>query len=179
MDTERNKETMNAHSLLRTTDPVAPIITQSTIDRKKMSRSQRLEAPLTRFVTTFPPQAAPTPHLSSHKPDTLPGCLQAFLSKNLGERITLKELSRFLGYSEKYASEFFRSQMGVCFSHHLKRLRITKATGMLSDHGLSISQIAESLGFSDAFAFSHFFKRAVGCSPTEFRKQQTVHAGVR
>lgn len=27
--------------------------------------------------------------------------LQAFLSGRLGERITLKELSRFLGYSEK------------------------------------------------------------------------------
>lgn len=170
---------MNAHSLIHTTDAVAAVITQSTIDGKKTSKSHTLDVPPTRFVTSPTPQATPTPHLPSQQPDTLPGCLQTFLSKNLGERITLKELSRFLGYSEKYASEFFRSQMGVCFSHHLKRLRITKATGMLSDHGLSISHIAESLGFSDAFAFSHFFKRAVGCSPTEFRKQQTLHAGLR
>lgn len=170
---------MNAHFPVRVTDPAATVLTQPAIEEETVDTRQAAGSLPTHFVASPPQQTAPIPRLPSYSPDTLPGRLQAFLSKNLDERITLKELSRFLGYSEKYASEFFRSQMGVCFSHHLKRLRITEATRMLSDHGLSISHIAESLGFSDAFAFSHFFKRAVGCSPTEFRKQQAVHAGLR
>lgn len=105
--------------------------------------------------------------------------IQAFLTCNLGNRITLKELARFLGYSEKYSSEFFQLQMGTCFSHYLKRLRIMKAKHMLTGNGASVTHIAEVLGFSDSFAFSHFFKRVVGCSPTAFRKQQSDHAGLK
>ncbi len=112
-------------------------------------------------------------------PGTMQHRLQIFLSKHLRERVTLKDLSAFLGYSQKYCSEFFRLQMGVCFSHYVKNLRITKATGMLMDHDLPLSHIAERLGFSDSFAFSHFFKRAMGCSPSEFRKQNIVHLGFR
>ncbi len=120
-------------------------------------------------------------HQGSELPghDTMQHRLQIFLSKHLRERVTLKDLSAFLGYSQKYCSEFFRLQMGVCFSHYVKNLRITKATGMLMDHDLPLSHIAELLGFSDSFAFSHFFKRAMGCSPSAFRKQQIVHLGFR
>ncbi|MBA5872952.1 MAG: helix-turn-helix domain-containing protein [Nitrospira sp. CR1.2] len=102
--------------------------------------------------------------------------LHTFLSGRLRERITLKELSRFLGYSEKYASDVFQRYMGRPFSHHLKQLRLDKATSMLLEDGHTIAGIAESVGFSDAFAFSHFFKRAIGCSPTEFRRQHLRQA---
>ena len=100
--------------------------------------------------------------------------IQAFITGNLKNRTTLKQLAHFLGYSEKYSSEFFQLQMGTSFSHYLKRVRIMKAKHMLAADGASITQIAEALGFSDCFAFSHFFKRAVGCSPTAFRKQQSA-----
>jgi AraC-like DNA-binding protein len=108
----------------------------------------------------------------SHSPAE---CIQAFMTGNLKNRTTLKELARFLGYSEKYSSEFFQLQMGTSFSHYLKQLRIMKAKHMLTWDGASVTHVAEALGFSDSFAFSHFFKRSVGCSPTAFRKQQSVH----
>ena len=94
--------------------------------------------------------------------DPLPERIQAFVTSNLGNRITLKELARFLGYSEKYSSEFFQLQMGTCFSDYLKRLRIVKAKHMLIGDEATVTHIAEVLGFSDSFAFSHFFKRVVG-----------------
>jgi len=108
--------------------------------------------------------------------DSLAERIQTFVTGNLANRITLKELARFLGYSEKYSSEFFHRQMGTSFSHYLKRLRIMKAQHMLAGEGASVTHIAEVLGFSDSFAFSHFFKRVVGCSPTAFRKQQSDDA---
>jgi len=105
--------------------------------------------------------------------------LSALLSKRRGYRLTLKELSTVLGYSEKYASEVFRKYMGLSFSEYLKQQHLAKATQLLNEQHLTIAQIAESLGFSDAYAFSHFFKRAIGCSPSEFRKQYTAEAGSR
>ncbi len=105
--------------------------------------------------------------------------IRGFVEDNLKNRVTLKELASFLGYSEKYSSEFFQLHMGMCFSQYVKHLRIMTAARMLTKDGGSVTHIAEALGFSDSFAFSHFFKRAVGCSPTTFRKQQLTLAGVR
>ncbi|MGC3975759.1 MAG: AraC family transcriptional regulator [Nitrospira sp.] len=126
-----------------------------------------------------------TGDLSEHKPcvkmlghDPVAERLRTFLSARVSERVTLKELSRLLGYSEKYASDVFRRYMGCPFSTHLKQLRLNKATSMLLEERHTLTKIAESVGFSDAFAFSHFFKRAVGCSPTEYRRQQLHQADV-
>lgn len=104
--------------------------------------------------------------------------IQAFVTVNLERGVTLKELASFIGYSEKYTSEIFQLQMGVCFSHYVKDLRILKAKRMLMGEETSVTHIAELLGFSDSFSFSHFFKRAVGCSPTAFRKRRPIQMDV-
>ncbi|MFW5841098.1 MAG: helix-turn-helix domain-containing protein [Planctomycetota bacterium] len=35
----------------------------------------------------------------------------------------------------------------------------------------SVSQVAAAMGFADIYAFSRFFKRASGLSPTAFRRK--------
>lgn len=59
--------------------------------------------------------------------DTLPFQIQQFVSLHLHQGITLKYLSDFLGYSEKYCSELFRQKMGHTFSSYLKQMRLRKA----------------------------------------------------
>ena len=130
-------------------------------------------------LRTKPQPFWPTPQITPLNSVTPAARLSALLSKRSGDRLTLKELSTLLGYSEKYTSEIFRKYTGLSVSEDLKQLHLAKATKLLSDQSLTIAQIAESVGFSDAFAFSHFFKRAIGCSPSEFRKQQTPEAGLR
>lgn len=137
------------------------------------------QRPLTHSLRTKPQPFWRTPQITPLNSFTPAARLSALLSKRSGDRLTLKELSTLLGYSEKYTSEIFRKYMGLSFSEYLKQLHLAKATKLLNDQSLTIAQIAESVGFSDAFAFSHFFKRAIGCSPSEFRKQQTPEAGLR
>lgn len=127
-------------------------------------------APIHATQASLPAQQAPSALPRAQDPVVERLC--TFLSGRISERVTLKELSRFLGYSEKYASDVFQRYMGHPFSKHLKQLRLDKAISMLLEERHTISTIAESVGFSDAFAFSHFFKRAIGCSPTEYRRQQ-------
>ncbi|BCA55614.1 hypothetical protein W02_27540 [Nitrospira sp. KM1] len=63
--------------------------------------------------------------------------------------------------------------MGIPFSQYLTSIRITKAKLLLTGEGLSVTDVATMLGFSDSFAFSHFFKRIEGCSPSAFKRRQT------
>jgi AraC-like DNA-binding protein len=113
--------------------------------------------------------------------DQTPGsprkAMHRFVEENLHRGPTLKEIATHLGYSEKYCSELFQVHMGEPFSKYLKQLRMEKATRLLTESHLSVTCIAEALGFSDLFAFSHFFKKAVGCSPKAFRDRSRASGG--
>ncbi len=103
------------------------------------------------------------------RPKTLPARITSFISENLHRGITLKVLANFLGYSEKYCSDLFNRIMGEPFSRYIQRERVERANALLTNNGQTLAEIAAALGFSDQFAFSHFFKRATGQSPMEIR----------
>jgi len=106
-------------------------------------------------------QSAPT--------SALPARISNFVSENLHHGVTLKVLANFLGYSEKYCSDLFCRIMGEPFSQYLRRQRVERAQALLLTTGQTLAEIASALGFSDQFAFSHFFKRATGQSPMAIR----------
>lgn len=155
---------------------IVGIVSSGSAPLSIKSSRQRL---LTHSLRSKPQPFWPTPQITPLDSVTQAARLSALLYMRNGDRLTLKELSTLLGYSEKYTSEIFRKYMGFSFSEYLKQLHLAKATKLLNDQNLTIAQIAESVGFSDAFAFSHFFKRAIGCSPSEFRRQRTPEAGLK
>ncbi len=108
-------------------------------------------------------------HYSLLRPEGLSNQITEFISSNLHKGLTLKLLAQFLGYSEKYCSDLFQSTMGESFSGYLKRRRTDTASLLLTTTNKSVADIAATLGFSDPFSFSHFFKRSTGLSPREFR----------
>ena len=105
----------------------------------------------------------------SSKSHPLPARITAFVNENLHHGVTLKVLAHFLGYSEKYCSDLFCRIMGEPFSKYLRRQRVERARALLITTGQTLAEIASALGFSDQFAFSHFFKRATGQSPMAIR----------
>jgi two-component system response regulator YesN len=102
-------------------------------------------------------------------PSDLAARIKLFVRMNLHKGLTLKLLGQFLGYSEKYCSDLFQATMGESFSEHVKRHRLETAMTLLAttDHG--VAEIATATGFCDQSAFSHFFKRATGQSPMQYR----------
>jgi AraC-like DNA-binding protein len=107
--------------------------------------------------------------------NNLSGEIARFISRNLHQGLTLKILAQFLGYSEKYCSDLFHSTMGEPFSRYLKRQRTDAAAVLLTTTDKSLAEIASAVGFSDQFAFSHFFKRMTGRSPRDFRIAHARH----
>ena len=106
---------------------------------------------------------------SSPTRTALADAITHFMNQSLHTGPTLKTLAEFLGYSEKYCSDLFRSTMGESFSCYLKRRRTERAATLLRTTDKSVTEIASVLGFSDPFTFSHFFKRSTGQSPCAFR----------
>ena len=117
--------------------------------------------------------ALPSQRESANEAHTPSERITRFINENLHRGLTLKVLANFLGYSEKYCSDLFYRIMGESFSGYMRRHRVERAQSLLTTTAQTLAEVATAVGFSDQFAFSHFFKRATGRSPREIRSRQT------
>lgn len=93
---------------------------------------------------------------------------------NLGHGWTLDELGQQVGLSRSALAERFRSAMGDTPLNHLRTLRMQKAMQLLAETRQTLEQVAQAVGYQDAFGFSKVFKRTTGQSPRQFREQDAA-----
>lgn len=84
--------------------------------------------------------------------------------------LCLAELATAARLSPSHFSAEYRRHFGISPIQDQTRLRMREADYLLQDSNLSISEIAERVGYPDIFHFSKQFKRHHGQSPSEFRK---------
>jgi YesN/AraC family two-component response regulator len=85
--------------------------------------------------------------------------------------LSLKEVSQSLHVHPSYLSrEFSKYFDDLSFGDYIRKLRIEKATQLLSDPSYSLSEIAYLTGFSDQSHFTRIFKKYTGKNPSTFKK---------
>lgn len=94
-----------------------------------------------------------------------------FINENYASSISLKEAADAVNLSRHYYSRLFKIEEKCTFSEYLTRTRLNAAKKYLIDPSLSMAQIAEMTGFSEASYFSRTFKKIEGLSPTEYREK--------
>ncbi len=57
----------------------------------------------------------------------------------------------------------------IAHEHYITELKINRAKKLLRETHLSISEIAEKVGFSDTGYFNKLFKAKTGASPSKYR----------
>ena len=98
--------------------------------------------------------------------------IKTYIRGNLGEKITLADLSTKLHCSTVTLTENFRHEFGITIAQYMMDKRINLAKKRLRETGSPIAEIAESCGFSDLAYFSRCFRNATGQSPSEYRRSQ-------
>jgi two-component system, response regulator YesN len=73
--------------------------------------------------------------------------------------------------SRTYVWKLFKEELGISFIEMLTTVRINKAIYLMDDPYPKLYEIAEKVGFSSQHYFSLTFKKVVGVSPEDFRKQ--------
>jgi AraC-like DNA-binding protein len=99
------------------------------------------------------------------------GLMEKLMEKQLGQAPDLDTLAARLGMGYEAFRKRFARVFGVSPAKHLARLRINRCCDLLSHPAASNRKVAEALGFCDEYYFSRCFKRVVGISPGEFRRQ--------
>ena len=81
------------------------------------------------------------------------------------------EIAGSLNLSTYYFSKVFKTYWGINFVDYLNEVRFKNACLMLDDPTLSIKDVSERSGFSEANYFSRVFKNMCGKTPSEYRNQ--------
>jgi AraC-like DNA-binding protein len=84
---------------------------------------------------------------------------------------TVREMSEYCNLSEMHFRRVFREHTGMAPKIYIDNLKIQKAARALSGSDDSITEIAESLGYTDPFHFSRRFKQLTGLSPVLYRRE--------
>ena len=84
---------------------------------------------------------------------------------------TLEALAQQCGLSRTGLAERFRKSMNDTPLNYLRTVRIQNAMRLLSETEQTLEQVAQAVGYQDAFSFSKAFKRTVGMAPRAFRTQ--------
>ncbi len=96
--------------------------------------------------------------------------MKEYIAENYQDGITLSEMAKNFNISTGHLSNLFHEKTGESFSDYLNMIRLNKAKELLKTTDYRIYQIADELGFNDAYYFSSWFKKMVGASPTTYRE---------
>lgn len=88
---------------------------------------------------------------------------------------SLSEIAMRAGYSADHFSRTFKKVMGCSPQQFLMQCRINKAKELLSRSSLSIKEIADRLGYCNAYFFSRQFRAIAGVAPSKFRQARASH----
>ena len=84
--------------------------------------------------------------------------------------ISNEQLAQLCGVSTVYFRKLFQSVYGVSPIRYLHDFRMKKAKDLLSSDFGSISQVAQSTGYSSVYHFSKMFRSYTGTSPSQYVK---------
>lgn len=96
-----------------------------------------------------------------------------YLRANASTRISVTELAGMAGLSESHYAARFRRATGYAVLEFQTRLRMSFARELLDTTDMTISSIAQRVGYQDALYFSRQFRRIHDMSPSEYRARDT------
>ncbi|MFY9390717.1 MAG: AraC family transcriptional regulator [Limnochordia bacterium] len=96
----------------------------------------------------------------------------AFLNDNYMKRLSLPLITEKFFISTSCFTKTFKEATGFTFVEYLNNLRIKHAQYMLRGTDLTVSEIAERVGFDSVTHFGRVFKKYTGISPLAYRKDK-------
>lgn len=98
----------------------------------------------------------------------------AYINNNLGTTIRMREIAAQARLSTSYFSRAFRASFGASPHSYIVQKRIMRTQQLMMTTDASLAQIALDCGLSDQPHFSNLFRRHVGVSPNNWRRQRRI-----
>ena len=94
----------------------------------------------------------------------------AFMENNFSEDISMENLVDISHYSQRHFIRLFTEAYGTPPQKYLAAIRMRHACSMLKGTDMNVTEISTQCGFNDPNYFSRIFKKNIGITPLQYRK---------
>ncbi|MDE6091941.1 MAG: AraC family transcriptional regulator, partial [Ruminococcus sp.] len=97
-----------------------------------------------------------------------------YIISHIHSRILLDDTAEYLKISPAYLSRLFKQETGVAFSEYVNNLKIEEAASLLLFTEYSDLEISNLLAFSSQSYFIKVFRKQMGLTPKQYKKQYKI-----
>lgn len=108
------------------------------------------------------------PERRDNRSDKLVCLTRRYVDTHYSEKLTLSGIAGHLKISPGHLSSTFSKFMDMTVSDYIAQVKIEHAKELISSHEYLIYEVADRLGFENAYYFSKVFKKVCGMSPREY-----------
>lgn len=94
----------------------------------------------------------------------------SYLNDNYDQEVTLRMIADHVDLSTFRVAHLVKEVTGNTVRQHIRRLRIQRATELLTKGGTSCTDVAYAVGYCDQSYFIKQFKRQMGTTPSRYRR---------
>lgn len=147
---------------------------QQAIDRRKVRRNRQ---EIYEYGQQWLNSKAEALHQKSgqrHLPkDLVEECI-SYIQKNLSSvDLSVNQLASQLYLNPIYLNRIFKKEKGIPLIQYIINERMKLAAQLLTQSSLPLNTVAEGVGHSSYSYFVSAFKRYFGCTPSQYRKDQS------
>lgn len=101
-----------------------------------------------------------------------------YIQSNIYESKKMKAevISRHFGISESYLGRYFKKHTNETMQQYILNYKLQLVENRLLHSEMRISEIVMELGFTDESHLNKLFKKHKGCTPSNFRKSNTLQS---
>ncbi|MCU5065278.1 AraC family transcriptional regulator [Bacillus cereus] len=100
---------------------------------------------------------------------------QNYISKNIYQEISLKQLACITNKNSMYLSTLFKNEVGMTLSEYIHREKVEEAKKLLTLTNYSLLEISTFLNFNNQSYFTKIFKKYTEVTPKQYRNQHTIY----
>lgn len=97
--------------------------------------------------------------------------VDAYLNDHVHENTGLTQLAGEVGLSPFHFSRAFKKSLGVAPHQYQLSMRLKRAKALLVGTSMPVTDVAFQVGFESSQALARLFRREVGITPSEYRRQ--------
>ncbi len=107
---------------------------------------------------------------NAERSNTVVDTVKAYIEENYASHLSKADFAAQVFLNPDYLAKLFKKETGIALTDYLTQVRIEKAKLLLRDENVSLTDVAAKTGFDYYSYFSTLFKKAMGMSPSDYRK---------
>lgn len=107
------------------------------------------------------------------KGEYLMGRVKNYICDHYQENLSSSKIAKLFFISPSYLSAKFKAETGKTVSQYIMTVKIERACQLLVESQLSVTQIAQTVGYEDVQYFYRIFRKHTQTTPMEYRQRVT------